>query len=98
MQIPNYKVEGIKYDLVSCENMRSESSSLELRRPKVKINVGSLDKEDIYNAFYNPATRRLIRITEQNINYGMSLVEDINQRKKLLIDEGIITNPFNLPE
>lgn len=75
--------------------MGSFRSSLELRRPKVKTNVGSLNKDDIYNSFYNPATRRLIKVTKENMNYGMSLVEDINQRKKLLFDKQIITNPYN---
>lgn len=69
--------------------------SLELRRLKVNITVGSLDKEDIYNSFYNPLTRRLIKVTPEDIDYGMKLVEDINERKKLLMDSGIITNPYN---
>lgn len=56
--------------------------------------LGSLNKEDIYNSFYNPATRKLIRITMDGIDYANSLVEDINERKKLLYNEGIITNPY----
>lgn len=56
--------------------------------------LGSLSKSDIYDAFYNPLTRRLIRVTPEDIDYGMSLVENINQRKKLLFDKGIITNPY----
>jgi hypothetical protein len=50
----------------------------------------------VYNAFYNPATRRLIQITPEGIDYFMSLVENIDTRKELLFNNGIIGNPFNL--
>lgn len=56
--------------------------------------LGSLNKEDIYSSFYDPATRRIIRVTDEDIQFGMSMVEDINVRKKFLMDTGIITNPY----
>lgn len=70
-------------------------SILEFRRSKVNVNVGSLNKEDIYDVFYNPATRKLVQITPEGIDYSMNLMEDINSRKALLYEEGILSNPYN---
>ena len=57
--------------------------------------LGSIPKDLIYDAFFNPATRRLVQVTPEGIDYAMSLTEDINERKKLLYNAGIITNPYN---
>ncbi len=58
--------------------------------------LGSLNPDEIYDAFYNPNTRRLIQITPDNIDYANALVEQIQVRKNLLIQNGIISNPYNL--
>ena len=50
----------------------------------------------IYDIFFNPATRRLIQVTPEGIEYARSLTEDINVRKQLMIDSGIISNPYNV--
>jgi hypothetical protein len=68
------------------------------RRSSININVGSIPKEMIYDIFFNPGTRRLIKVNSQGINAAMALTEDINVRKQLLIDSGIISNPFNLAD
>lgn len=52
---------------------------------------------EIYDIFYNPNTRRLIQITPEGLDYSMKLSEDINERKRLMIDAGIFSNPFSLP-
>ena len=52
----------------------------------------------IYDVFFNPATRRLIQVTPEGIDYAMSLIENIDVRKKLLIDSGILSNPFKLQD
>lgn len=57
--------------------------------------LGSIPKELIYDAFFNPATRRLIQVTPEGIEYAMQLTEDINARKSLLREAGILTNPYN---
>jgi hypothetical protein len=62
----------------------------------VNTNVGSLNPDEVYDAFYNPATRRLIQVTPDNIDYAHALVEQIQVRKNLLIQKGIITNPYNV--
>lgn len=56
--------------------------------------LGSLNKEDIYDAYYNEKTRRLIRVTPETIPDGMALVEDITKRKQLLYSAGILSNPY----
>lgn len=60
--------------------------------------LGSIPKEEVYNAFYNPTTRRLVQVTPEGIDYFRSLVEDIGVRKDLLIQAGILGNPFNLQD
>ena len=50
----------------------------------------------VYDIFFNPATRRLIQVTPEGIDYAMSLTEDIKVRKNLLIESGILSNPFKL--
>lgn len=62
--------------------------------------LGSLTPEsgEVYDAFYNPATRRLIQITPEGIDYSRKLNEDIGERKKLLFDRGILSNPYNFTD
>ena len=60
--------------------------------------LGSIPKDEVYNAFYNPATRRLVQVTPDGIDYFMSLVENIDTRKDLLTQAGILGNPFNLTD
>jgi len=52
----------------------------------------------VYDSFYNPATRRLILVTEEGVDYSMKLNEDINERKKLLYNKGILSNPYNFTD
>lgn len=66
------------------------------RRAIININVGSLNPNEIYDAFYNPNTRRLIQVTLDNIDYAQSLVEQVQSRRNLLTQSGILTNPYNL--
>lgn len=74
--------------------MRSKTH-FRCRRPKVNNKVGSLDKDDVYNAFYDTTKRRLFQVSTDGIEFSMTLVEDINARKKLLYDKGILSNPYN---
>lgn len=60
--------------------------------------LGSLNKEEVYDAFYNPETRRLVQVTPEGLDYAMSLVEDINARKNLLFNAGILSNPYGFTD
>ena len=60
--------------------------------------LGSLDQQDVYNAFYDTSKRRLFQVSTDGIDFSMTLVEDINARKKLLYDKGILSNPYNFTD
>ena len=75
-----------------------KESHVQNRRLNINITVGSIPKEEVYNAFYNTSTRRLIQITPDGMDYFMSLVEDIDIRKDLLFRSGILGNPYNLTD
>ena len=75
-----------------------EETRLRIRRPKINNKVGSLDREDVYNAFYDKSKRRLFQVTTDGIDFAMNLVEDIDARKKLLYDKGILSTPYNFKD
>lgn len=56
--------------------------------------LGSLDKDEATKSFFDPGTRRLITVTLDGLDYSMGLVENIDARKKLLFDSGILSNPY----
>ena len=58
--------------------------------------LGSIPKNQVYDSFFNPATRKLIRVTPEGMPDAMRLVESNEARKKFLVDNGIVTNPFNV--
>lgn len=62
--------------------------------------LGSLSPEtgEVEDIFFNESTRRLIKITPDGIDYSRALNEDINERKKLLTNRGILTNPYNFKD
>lgn len=68
------------------------------RRLGVKVNVGALEREDVYYSFFDESTRRLIQVTPEYSDYAMGLVENIDNRKQLLFDKGILTNPYNFTD
>lgn len=60
--------------------------------------LGAFNKDQIYDIFYNPATRRLIQVTPEGMDYAMKLSEDIGERKNLLVNAGIISNPYGFTD
>jgi DNA gyrase subunit B len=60
--------------------------------------LGSTRKEQVYDAFFNPCTRRLVQITPEGMDYAMSLNESPEVRKELLYSAGILSNPFNFKD
>lgn len=60
--------------------------------------LGSLDRSDVYDAFYDETKRRLFRVTLEGGDFAMKLVEDIDARKQLLRDKNILTNPYNFTD
>lgn len=60
--------------------------------------LGSLNKPDIYDVFFDETKRRLFQVVPDGAEYAMKLVEDINVRKQLLFNKGILTNPYNFTD
>lgn len=60
--------------------------------------LGAFSRDEIYDIFYNPATRKLVQVTPEGFDYSMKLTEDIEERKKLLYDAEIITNPYGFTD
>lgn len=58
--------------------------------------LGSIPKEKVYDSFFNPATRKLVRVTPEGMDFCMNLTENDKARKQFLIDNGILTNPFGV--
>ena len=57
--------------------------------------LGGLNREEASLAFFNSSTSKIITVTTEGIDYSMGLVEDINNRRQLLINHNILTNPYN---
>lgn len=59
--------------------------------------LGSLSPKtgEVYDSFFNPQTRRLILVTPEGIEYSRDLNENINSRKALLYNKGVLSNPYN---
>jgi len=59
--------------------------------------LGSLspDTGEVEDIFFDKTKRRLIQITPEGLDYMMKLNEDINERKNLLFNNGILSNPYN---
>lgn len=62
--------------------------------------LASLSPEtgEVYDSFFNPKTRRLVQITPEGLEYARKLNEDINERKDLLFNKGILSNPYNFKD
>lgn len=60
--------------------------------------LGALERSDVYYSFFDKNTRRLIQVTPEYAEYAMGLVENIDNRKKLLYDKEILTNPYNFTD
>lgn len=60
--------------------------------------LGAFNKDQIYDIFYNPSTRKLVQITPEGFDYSMKLSEDIEERKKLLFNSGILSNPYGFSD
>lgn len=60
--------------------------------------LGSLDKHEVYQSFFDESTRRLIQVTPQDMDKAMELVENVDKRKDLLTSVGILTNPYGFKD
>lgn len=72
---------------------------LDLKKPYKRYKgLGSISKDMIYDAYFNPSTRRLIQVTPEGIQDAMRLTESIEERKNLLYTAGILSNPYGFTD
>lgn len=96
---PLFKQDGKIYYQSDMKVGELFPAGLNPNKPYVRFKgIGSVDVEDVDTCYFNPSTRRLIQVTTENIEYAMSLTEDINVRKKLLFDAGIVSNPYGFTD
>lgn len=55
-----------------------------------------MSRTQVYDAFYDQSKRRLIRVTPEGLERAQELVRNLDERKRLLSENGILTNPYNL--
>lgn len=60
--------------------------------------LGAFNKDQIYDIFYNPVTRKLVQVTPEGMDYAMKLTENVDERKNLLVGAGIISNPYGFTD
>ena len=58
--------------------------------------VGEMSRQQVYDAFYDETKRRLIKVTPEGVEAALDLVRSLDERKKLLTESGILSNPYNL--
>ena len=95
-------IQGDKYFYPSDPKISQGSEfpiGLDLKKPYKRVKgLGAMERDEIYKAFYDKSIRRLVQVTTENIDYAMNLVEEINMRKQLLTNKGILTNPYNFTD
>lgn len=59
-------------------------------------NVGEMNPDQCYDAFFNTDTRRLIQVTSDGYDEVLAILSSANRRKELMTQHGVLTNPYNL--
>lgn len=86
---------GLRYSLSMYGDIQQNKIGLSLTNSDEDI-VGEMSQTQIYDAFYDKSKRRLIKVTPEGAENAQELVREVNERKKLLTDNGILTNPYNV--
>lgn len=59
-------------------------------------NVGEMNPDQCYDAFFNPKTRRLIQVTSDGYEEALAILSSTSERKNLMLKHGVLTNPYKL--
>ena len=95
-EAPIYKQNG-KYFFSSDKDENGLIPGFDQSKPYQRYKgLGEMNKDEVYDSFFNTSTRRLIRVTTEGIEKAQELVRSIDERKRLLTENGILTNPYNL--
>lgn len=95
-EAPIYKQNG-KYFFSSDKDEKGNIPGFDQSKPYQRYKgLGEMNKDEVYDSFFNPSTRRLIRVTPEGLERAQELVRNLDERKRLLTENGILTNPYNL--
>lgn len=96
IESPIYEQSG-RYFFPSDKDSEGNIQGFNPSKPYVRFKgLGELNSNQVYDSFYDESKRRLIRITPEGMDKALELVRSIDERKKLLTENGILTNPYNL--
>lgn len=84
-------IQGDKY--IYSEDVSSLDKSKSFTRVK---GLGELSDHQASDIITNKDTRRLLKITMENVNDALNLLTSTSSRKQLMIDQNIISDPYNL--
>jgi DNA gyrase subunit B len=74
-----------------------DADKLDRSKPYTRLKgLGELNDEQAEVIITNPNTRRLLQITNENMNEALNLLTMTSSRKQLMIDQNIVTDPYNI--
>jgi len=64
-------------------------------RASLNIFVGEMDPPELRDCLFNPSTRRLLRVTLDDVNKALALASSSSARRDLMVERGIFGSiPF----
>jgi DNA gyrase/topoisomerase IV subunit B len=59
-------------------------------------NVGELNTSDAKHAFFDPNSRRLIKVTPEGAEEALKILSSTSARRELMESNKLLTNPYKL--
>jgi DNA gyrase/topoisomerase IV subunit B len=95
-EAPIYEQNG-KFFFTSDQDENGNIPGFDQSKPYQRFKgLGEMSRIQVYDAFYDKTKRRLIKVTPEGLEKAQELVRNLDERKKLLSENGILTNPYNL--
>lgn len=93
---PIYKQNG-KYFFPSDIDSKGNIPGLDLKKPLVRYKgLGELNTSDAKHAFFDPNSRRLIRVTPEGAEEALKILSSTSARRELMESNKLLTNPYKL--
>lgn len=90
-------IQGNNYIYPSDKQLDGTYKGLNINKPYRHIKgLGELDPPDVKKAFFDPSTRRLIKVTPENIDTALSILSTTEAKKEIMIKNNLLINPYNL--
>jgi DNA gyrase/topoisomerase IV subunit B len=95
-EAPLYEQNG-KFYFTSDQDSTGKIPGFDQSKPYQRFKgLGEMSRQQVYDAFYDETKRRLIKVTPEGVEAALDLVRSLDERKKLLTESGILSNPYNL--